>query len=171
MHQFRLIRTLALSLAIVAFAVAVPVAAQAPAPAAPTQNVLDMLKTAGTFTMFVKAVEEAGLASTFTGSGPLTVLAPTDAAFAKVPKANLDAAMANKAQLTTILKNHIIEGQKITVDQLKTQKALKTSAGLELQITVQDGVPSISGARVVRGDVQASNGVIHTLDTVLIPKP
>lgn len=142
---------------------------QAPPPAAPapTQNVLDMLKAAGTFTMFVKAVEEAGLTATLTGSGPVTVFAPADAAFAKVPKESLDATMANKAQLTMLLKGHIIEGQRISSEQLKTQKTLKTSAGTELQITVQDGVPSVSGAKVIRADVQASNGVIHQLDTVL----
>jgi uncharacterized surface protein with fasciclin (FAS1) repeats len=126
-----------------------------------------MLKAAGTFTMFVKAVEEAGLTATLTGSGPVTVFAPADAAFAKVPKESLDATMANKAQLTMLLKSHIIEGQRISSEQLKTAKTLKTSAGTELQITVQDGVPSVSGAKVIRADVLASNGVIHQLDTVL----
>jgi uncharacterized surface protein with fasciclin (FAS1) repeats len=145
---------------------------QAPPPAAPapTQNVLDMLKAAGTFTMFVKAVEDAGLTATLTGSGPVTVFAPADAAFAKVPKESLDATMANKAQLTNLLKTHIIEGQRITAEQLKTQKSLKTSAGTELQITVQDGVPAIAGAKVIKADMQASNGVIHQLDAVIVPR-
>jgi uncharacterized surface protein with fasciclin (FAS1) repeats len=136
---------------------------------APVQNVLDALKTAGTFGEFLKAIEEAGLTATLSSPGPLTIFAPTDAAFAKVGKDALDAAMKDKARLTMILKNHIIEGQKITTDQLKTLSAVKTSAGQELPVTVQDGVPVIAGAKFVQTDIQASNGVIQAVDTVLMP--
>jgi uncharacterized surface protein with fasciclin (FAS1) repeats len=140
--------------------------AQAPPVA---QNVVDTLKAAGTFGQFLKAVDDAGLTGTLTAAGPITVFAPTDAAFSKVSKDTLDAAMKDKAKLTMILKNHIVEGQKITAEQMKMLKTVKTAAGRELPVVVQDGAPVLAGARFVRTDIQASNGVIQAVDTVLMP--
>jgi uncharacterized surface protein with fasciclin (FAS1) repeats len=163
MQALRVVRTAALVLTIGTLAVAVPAAAQAPA-----QNVLDALKAAGTFTSFVKAIEEADMASLLTGTTPVTVLAPTDEAFAKVPRERLDAAMANKDQLSAILKNHIIEGERITIAQLRTQQMLKTAAGHELPIRVEGETPAIGDAKVTR-EIEAANGVIHVVDAVLLP--
>ena len=170
--RVRLVQMPFLFLAICLLTVAISSAAlaQGQAPAAPQRNVLDALKAAGNFTTLVKAIETAGLTAALTGSNQVTLFAPTDEAFAKVPKAQMDAAMANKDQLTMILKNHIIEGQKLTQAQLRTQKSLKTAAGQELAVAVQEGVATVGGAKLVMGEIQASNGVIFAVDAVIMPK-
>lgn len=131
------------------------------------QDVVDTAVKAGNFTTLVAAVKAAGLVDTLKGPGPFTVFAPTDAAFAKVPKATLDALLADKAALTKVLTYHVVPGKVMAAD-VKAGK-VKTVQGQELTITTQGGV-MVDNAKVVATDVAASNGVIHAIDTVLMPK-
>ena len=131
------------------------------------QDVVDTAVKAGNFTTLVAAVKAAGLVDTLKGPGPFTVFAPTDAAFAKVPKATLDALLADKAALTKVLTYHVVPGKVMAAD-VKAGK-VKTVEGQELTITTQGGV-MVNNAKVVATDVAASNGVIHAIDTVLMPK-
>ena len=131
------------------------------------QDVVDTAVKAGNFTTLVAAVKAAGLVDTLKGPGPFTVFAPTDAAFAKVPKATLDALLADKAALTKVLTYHVVPGKVMAAD-VKAGK-VKTVQGQELTITTAGGV-MVDNAKVVATDVAASNGVIHAIDTVLMPK-
>lgn len=159
-----------LAICLLTVAISSAALAQGQAPAAPQRNVLDALKAAPNFKTLVKAIETAELTAALSGSTSVTLFAPTDEAFAKVPKAQMDAAMANKDQLTKILKNHIIEGQKLTQQQLGTMKSLKSAAGQELVVEVKEGTATVGGAKLMRGEIQASNGVIFTVDAVIMPK-
>jgi len=131
------------------------------------QDVVDTAVQAGNFTTLVTAVKAAGLVDTLKGPGPFTVFAPTDAAFAKVPKATLDALLADKAALTKVLTYHVVSGKLMAAD-LRAGK-LKTLEGQDLTIATMGGV-TVDKAKVVAADVAASNGVIHAIDTVLMPK-
>ncbi|MDR7421361.1 MAG: fasciclin domain-containing protein [Armatimonadota bacterium] len=154
-------RTLVLSLAVAAMSLTAPGTARAQAPA---QNVVEALRAAGTFGRFLQAVEQAGLTAALTAE-QVTVLAPTDEAFAQIPQATLE----NREQLTSILRNHIIEGQRITLEQLRQQQALKTAAGKDLPVRIEGTEASIADAKVMR-QIEASNGVIHVVDKVLMPE-
>ena len=132
-----------------------------------SQDVVDVAVKAGNFNTLVTAVKAAGLVDTLKGPGPFTVFAPTDAAFAKVPKAKLDALLADKAALTKVLTYHVVPG-KVMVADVKAGK-VKTVEGQELTVTTKGGV-MVDNAKVVATDVAASNGVIHAIDTVLMPK-
>ena len=131
------------------------------------QDIVDVAAKAGNFNTLVTAVKAAGLVDTLKGPGPFTVFAPTDAAFAKVPKATLDALLADKAALTKVLTYHVVPGKVMAAD-VKAGK-VKTVQGQELTVTTQGGV-MVDNAKVVATDVAASNGVIHAIDTVLMPK-
>lgn len=131
------------------------------------QDVVDTAVKAGNFTTLVAAVKAAGLVDTLKGPGPFTVFAPTDVAFAKVPKATLDALLADKAALAKVLTYHVVPGKVMAAD-VKAGK-VKTVQGQELTITTKGGV-MVDNAKVVATDVAASNGVIHAIDTVLMPK-
>ena len=131
------------------------------------QDVVDTAVKAGNFTTLVTAVKAAGLVDTLKGPGPFTVFAPTDAAFAKVPKATLDALLADKAALAKVLTYHVVPGKVMAAD-VKAGK-VKTVQGQEITITTMGGV-MVDNAKVVATDVAASNGVIHAIDTVLMPK-
>ena len=131
------------------------------------QDVVDVAAKAGNFNTLVTAVKAAGLVDTLKGPGPFTVFAPTDAAFAKVPKATLDALLADKAALTKVLPYHVVPAKVMAAD-VKAGK-VKTVQGQELTVTTQGGV-MVDNAKVVATDVAASNGVIHAIDTVLMPK-
>lgn len=131
------------------------------------QDVVDVAVKAGNFNTLVTAVKAAGLADTLKGPGPFTVFAPTDAAFAKVPKAKLDALLADKAALTKVLTYHVVPGKVMAAD-VKAGK-VKTVEGQELTVTTKGGV-MVDNAKVLATDVAASNGVIHAIDTVLMPK-
>ncbi|MDR7417869.1 MAG: fasciclin domain-containing protein [Armatimonadota bacterium] len=167
MSAVKLVRIVALWVAVVSLTLGTPVLsafAQAPA-----QNVLDTLKAAGNFTTFLRKAEDAGLTATLSGPGPVTVLAPTDEAFGKLPKETLDAVAADANRLTMVVKNHIVEGQQIMAEQIKTLQAVKTAAGADLAIKVEGDAATIGSAKVVRS-IQASNGKIHVLDAVLMPR-
>ncbi len=131
------------------------------------QDIVDVAAKAGNFNTLVTAVKAAGLVDTLKGTGPFTVFAPTDAAFAKVPKAKLDALLADKAALTKVLTYHVVSGKVMAAD-VKAGK-VKTVEGQELTVTTKGGV-MVDNAKVVATDVAASNGVIHAIDTVLMPK-
>ena len=135
--------------------------------AAQAKDIVDVAVGAGSFKTLVTAVQAAGLVDTLKSPGPFTVFAPTDAAFAKIPKATLDALLADKAKLTAVLTYHVVPG-KVMAKDVKAGK-VKTVQGGELTITTTGGV-KVDGANVVTTDVAASNGVIHVIDTVVLPK-
>ena len=122
---------------------------------------------AGNFKTLATALGAAGLVDTLKGKGPFTVFAPTDAAFAKVPKADLDALLKDKAKLTAVLTYHVVPGTVMAKD-VKAGK-VKTVQGSELTIATSGGV-MVNNAKVTATDIVADNGVIHVIDTVLIPK-
>lgn len=133
----------------------------------------DLVDTAvaGQFSTLVAAIKAADLVATLKGAGPFTVFAPTDAAFAKLPKATLDDLLkpANKAKLQALLTHHVVAGQVMAADVVKLHTA-KTVAGDEVAITATAGTVTIDGATVVKTDIPASNGVIHVVNAVLLPK-
>ena len=135
--------------------------------AAQAADIVDTAVSAGSFKTLVTAVQAAGLVDTLKGPGPFTVFAPTDEAFAKIPKAQLDALLKDKAALTKVLTYHVVPGKVMAAD-VKAGK-VKTVQGSELTITTMGGV-KVDAANVVKTDIAASNGVIHVIDTVVMPK-
>ena len=125
---------------------------------------------AGKFTTLCAAVKAAGLVETLQGEGPFTVFAPTDEAFAKLPKGTLEDLLKpeNKEKLKAILTYHVLPGKVMAAD-VKTMKA-KTVNGQKLDVMAEDGKVTVDKAKVIMADVAASNGVIHAIDTVLMPK-
>ena len=138
------------------------------APAAPAKNIVQTAIAAGQFKTLASLLTKAGLAGTLQGKGPLTVFAPTDAAFAKVPKATLAALAKNKAKLRAVLLYHVVKG-KVTAAQAMKLRSAKTLNGKPLAIRVSGGKVLVGGATVTKADVTASNGVIHVINKVLIP--
>ena len=138
-------------------------------PASEEKTVVGVAVGAGNFTTLVAAVKAAGLVDTLNGAGPFTVFAPTDEAFAKLPAGTIDELLKpeNKAKLTAILTYHVLAGKVMAAD-VKTSSA-KTVNGKEAAINVDGGKVMIGAAHVVKTDIAASNGVIHVIDTVLIP--
>ena len=131
------------------------------------KDIVDTAVSAGSFKTLVTAVQAAGLVDTLKGPGPFTVFAPSDEAFAKVPKATLDALLADKQKLAAVLTYHVVPGKVMAAD-VKAGK-VKTVQGSEITVTTAGGV-KVDGANVVATDVVASNGVIHVIDTVIMPK-
>jgi uncharacterized surface protein with fasciclin (FAS1) repeats len=131
------------------------------------QDIVDVAVKAGSFKTLVAAVQAAGLVDTLKGPGPFTVFAPSDDAFAKIPKDKLDALIKDKAALTKVLTYHVVPGKVMAAD-VKAGK-VKTVQGQEVTLATAGGV-TIDGAKVVATDVAASNGVIHVIDTVIMPK-
>ncbi|MCR5867048.1 MAG: fasciclin domain-containing protein [Aquincola tertiaricarbonis] len=129
-------------------------------------DIVDTAVSAGSFKTLVAAVQAAGLVDTLKGPGPFTVFAPTDEAFAKVPKAQLDALLKDKAALTKVLTYHVVPGKVMAAD-VKAGK-VKTVQGSELTVSTTGGV-MVDKAKVVKTDIAASNGVIHVIDTVVMP--
>lgn len=130
-------------------------------------DIVDTAVAAGDFKTLATALDKAGLVQTLKGPGPFTVFAPTDAAFAKVPKAQLDALLADKAKLAAVLTYHVVPG-KVMAKDVKAGK-VKTVQGSELTVATAGGV-TVDGAKVVKTDIAADNGVIHVIDTVVLPK-
>ena len=162
---------LRLTTAALVTAVAV-VAAGAPAatstPVAANKNLVQTAVAAGQFKTLVSLVKQAGLAKTLSGNARYTVFAPTDAAFAKVPKATLKALAADKAKLRAVLLYHVVAGR-VTAAKVTKLRSAKTLNGATVQIRVRGGMVYVNGARVVKPDVSASNGVIHVINKVLMP--
>jgi len=133
----------------------------------PPKNIVATAKAAGTFTTLTALLKKSGLAGTLAKKGPFTVFAPTDAAFAKVPKATLAALAKNKAKLRAVLLYHVVKGQ-VTAAQAMKLRSAKTLEGRSLKIRVEGGKVIVGGATVTKADVLASNGVIHAINKVLI---
>lgn len=163
-------KTLALAAAgIAASALAVTATASAaPSAAAPKKNIVQTAVAAKQFTTLVALVKKAGLAGALSGKGQLTVFAPTDAAFAKVPKATLDALGKDPAKLKAVLLYHVVSGKVGSAAVVKLSSA-KTLQGQSVKIMTSDGKVMIDAANVTTADVAASNGVIHIIDKVLLP--
>jgi uncharacterized surface protein with fasciclin (FAS1) repeats len=122
---------------------------------------------AGQFNTLAKALTAAGLVDTLKGPGPFTVFAPTDEAFAKIPPATLNALLADKAALTKVLTYHVVSGKVVAAD-VKTGQ-VKTVEGQNLNINVSSAGVTVNNAKVIKADVMATNGVIHVIDTVVLP--
>ena len=134
---------------------------------AQAKDIVDTAVAAGSFKTLATALTAAGLIDTLKGKGPFTVFAPTDEAFAKVPKADLDALLADKAKLTAVLTYHVVPG-KVMAKDVKAGK-VKTVQGSEITVATANGV-MVDGAKVVKTDIAADNGVIHVIDSVIMPK-
>jgi len=131
-------------------------------------NIVETAVSAGTFTTLVKAVQEAGLAETLSGAGPFTVFAPNDDAFSKLPAGTVDSLLKDIPKLKNILTYHVVSGKVKAADAAKLTSA-KTVQGQELKISNTTGV-KINEAKVISADIEADNGVIHVIDSVLMPK-
>lgn len=136
--------------------------------AAQAADIVDTAKSAGSFNTLVAAVEAAGLVDTLKGPGPFTVFAPTDEAFAKIPKAKLDALLKDKAALTKVLTYHVVPGKVMAADV--KPGAVKSVQGSSLAVSVKSGKVMLDKANVVKTDIAADNGVIHVIDSVVMPK-
>mgnify|MGYP003529993823 CR=1 FL=1 len=133
---------------------------------AQAKDIVDTAVSAGNFKTLATALQAAGLVDTLKGPGPFTVFAPTDEAFAKVPKADLDALLKDKAKLTAVLTYHVLPGKVMAAD-VKAGSA-KTVNGQSLTIATAGGV-KVDNAKVTATDIVASNGVIHVIDSVILP--
>jgi uncharacterized surface protein with fasciclin (FAS1) repeats len=137
---------------------------------APMKNIVEIAAEAGSFNTLVAAVKAAGLVETLSGTGPFTVFAPTDAAFAKLPAGTVEGLLADKAKLTSILTFHVVAGKVMAADIVKANGATPTTVnGAPLDIVVRDGKVYVNGTQVITADIVASNGVIHVIDAVLLP--
>ena len=132
------------------------------------KDIVDTAVEAGTFNTLARALTEAGLVETLKGAGPYTVFAPTDAAFAKLPAGTLEALLADKAKLTKVLTYHVVPGKVMAADVAKVSR-VKTVQGQNVKIATGPGV-KVNNANVVKPDVEASNGVIHVIDAVMLPE-
>jgi transforming growth factor-beta-induced protein len=139
-----------------------------PKAATAQKNLVQTAVAAGQFKTLASLLTKAGLAGTLQGKGPFTVFAPTDAAFAKVPKATLAALAKNKAKLRAVLLYHVVKG-KVTAAQAMKLHSAKTLNGKSVSIRVKGGKVIVGGATVVKANVNTSNGVIHVINKVLIP--
>ena len=131
------------------------------------KDIVDTAVAAGNFKTLATALGVAGLVDTLKGKGPFTVFAPTDEAFAKIPKADLDALLKDKAKLTAVLTYHVVAGKVMAAD-VKAGK-VKTVQGSELTVSTSGGV-MVDKAKIIKTDIVADNGVIHVIDTVIMPK-
>jgi uncharacterized surface protein with fasciclin (FAS1) repeats len=159
---------LKLRLAAAVAAAAVPLAAAAPAGAQETPNIVQTAQAAGQFKTLVSLVQRAGLADTLAGPGPFTVFAPTDKAFAKVPKKTLNALLKDRAKLRAVLLYHVAAGE-LTANKVVKRSRIKTVNGARIDVRVRGGNVFVDKAKVTTPDIAASNGVIHVINRVLMP--
>jgi uncharacterized surface protein with fasciclin (FAS1) repeats len=131
------------------------------------KDIVDTAVGAGNFKTLAAALTAAGLIDTLKGPGPFTVFAPTDAAFAKLPPGTVDALLKDKAKLTAILTYHVVSGKVMAADVKAGM--VKTVQGSEIKVTTNNGV-MVDGAKVTATDIVADNGVIHVIDSVILPK-
>ena len=153
------------SLVLVGMLVATPARAQQP------KTIVDTAVAAGSFTTLAKALTAADLVATLKGPGPFTVFAPTDAAFAKLPAGTVENLLKpeNKDKLRRVLTYHVVSGNVRAADVVNLQSA-KAVSGDTITIKVADGKVTVDAANVTKTDIQASNGVIHVIDSVILPK-
>jgi uncharacterized surface protein with fasciclin (FAS1) repeats len=149
---------------------AVPVASAADHHAAMSKkpNIVALAASAPQLSTLVKLVKSAGLVKALSGSTKLTVFAPTNAAFAKVPKATLNKLAHNKKMLASVLEYHVVKGA-LTAAQVEKKKTLKTLEGASLTVKVKSGSVYINNAKVIKPNLMASNGIVHEINAVLIP--
>lgn len=160
--------TLRDTLTALVFLIASPaLVATPPAPNAKA-DIVDTAVAAGSFKTLVAALNAAGLTETLKGKGPFTVFAPTDAAFAKLPEGTVEALLKDIPKLTAILTYHVVPGQ-VTAKEVVKLSSVRTVQGQPLTLSTSSGV-KVDGASVVKADVMASNGVIHVIDTVVLPR-
>ena len=161
------------TLAITAACLALAAFSAGSAPAAPEakKDIVDTAVAAGSFKTLAAALQAAGLVDTLKGKGPFTVFAPTDEAFAKLPKGTVEDLLKpeNKAKLTAILTYHVVAGKVMAADVVKLNSA-KTVQGQSVRINAQHGAVMVDNAKVVKTDIETSNGVIHVIDSVILPK-
>jgi uncharacterized surface protein with fasciclin (FAS1) repeats len=131
------------------------------------KNIVETARDAGTFTTLIAAIDRAGLEPTLAGEGPFTVFAPSDAAFAQLPEGTVESLLAEPDKLTRVLTYHVVPGWVTAADVVGLTKA-PTVQGEELSVSV-DGSIHVDGARVTSADIEASNGLIHDIDRVLLP--
>ena len=139
--------------------------------AAKAADIVDTAIAAGSFKTLVTAVKAAGLVETLKGKGPFTVFAPTDEAFAKLPPGTVENLLKpeNKNQLVAILTYHVVSGKVMSKDLAGKKTMAKSVEGGEISVDATDGV-KVDNAKVVKADIEASNGVIHVIDAVIMPK-
>ena len=139
--------------------------------AGPRKDIVDTAVAAGDFKTLAASLEAAGLVDTLKGPGPFTVFAPTDEAFAKLPAGTLEDLLKpeNKQKLISILTYHVVAGKVLAKDVVKLHEA-KTLNGQEVKIRVEDGKVKVDDATVIKTDIQCTNGVIHVIDSVLLPQ-
>ena len=131
-------------------------------------DIVDTAVAAGNFQTLVSAVEAAGLVDTLKGEGPFTVFAPTDEAFAKIPQEQLESLLENKTQLTAVLTYHVVAGKVMSTD-LTDDMAVATVQGENVTINLDEDGVMVNDAKVVQADIECINGVVHAIDTVLMP--
>lgn len=138
---------------------------------AQSKDIVDTAVAAGSFTTLAKALTAAGLVQTLKGDGPFTVFAPTDEAFAKLPAGTVESLLKpeNKAKLQRVLTYHVVAGKVMAADVVK-MKSAKAVSGDMITIATANGGVTVDNAKVVKTDIAASNGVIHVIDTVILPK-
>ena len=137
--------------------------------ATPTGDIIETAVAAGSFKTLAKALEAAGLTATLKGEGPFTVFAPTDEAFAKLPKGALDELLKDKAKLGAVLTYHVVPGN-VPSQEIVGMSSAKTVNGQDLSIMAKDGKVKVNKASVTTADIAATNGVIHVVDQVLMPE-
>lgn len=152
-------------------ALVVVLGASAIAGAEEKKDIVDTAVGAGSFKTLVAAVKAADLVETLKGKGPFTVFAPTDEAFAKLPAGTVESLLKpeNKKKLIAVLTYHVVPGKVMAKDVVKLTEA-KTVQGSSVKIAVKEGKVSVDGANVVKTDIETSNGVIHVIDAVILPK-
>jgi uncharacterized surface protein with fasciclin (FAS1) repeats len=134
------------------------------------KTIVDVAVANGSFTTLVAALKAADLVGALSGKGPFTVFAPTDAAFAKLPAGTVDALLKDQKKLASILTYHVVPGKVMAADVIKGNGAKPTTLnGAALDIVVNGGKVYVNGAQVITADVTGSNGVIHVIDTVILP--
>jgi uncharacterized surface protein with fasciclin (FAS1) repeats len=136
-----------------------------------SKDIIDTASAAGNFKTLSSALKEAGLVVTLKSGGPYTVFAPTDAAFEKLPKAEVDALLKDKAKLKNVLLFHVLPGTlpSSTVRRMSDGDKVKTVSGKEFTLGLKDSQVTVNGALVSKTDITASNGVIHAIDSVIMP--
>lgn len=152
----------------VAAAMILPVGGPENTPENPTENIVEVASNADAFSTLVTAVKAAGLVETLSGEGPFTVFAPTNEAFARIPQADLEALLADKEALTAVLTYHVVPGKVMAGDVVNLTSAT-TVNGQDLEISIRDGQVMVDGATVISTNIEATNGVIHVIDRVILP--
>ncbi len=156
-------RVWTLALALMASMLLLPAfAADAP------KDIVGVAKDAGSFKTLCAALEAADLVGALQGEGPFTVFAPTDEAFAKLPAGTVEGLLKDKVKLAAILKYHVVSGKVMAADVVKLKEA-KTLNGKAAPIKVEGGTVTVAGSKVIKTDIAAKNGVIHVIDTVMLP--